>query len=160
VGESPPVAGDPRALAGAFALVVAAEGVARALGVGHLALLAAVPDWRGSSAVVGAMLAFGVGVGGTAACYARWTGVEVRFGPPAPRALAGPVAGALLAGAVASAARVGAPSPSLPVLLNVAVGPALAGVVAVGLAAVAYERTRTVPAPVVVLAAFRVVAAV
>ncbi|MEF8891745.1 MAG: hypothetical protein V5A31_10565, partial [Haloferacaceae archaeon] len=43
---------------------------------------------------------------------------------------------------------------------GVAPVPALAGLVAVGLAAVAYERTRRVPAAVVVLAAFRVVVAV
>lgn len=148
MGESPLVAGDSRGVAGAFALVVAAEGAAQALGVVYPSLLAALPDWRGSSLVVGSLLAFGVGVGGTSALYARWTSVEVRFGRPDPRALVGPGLGAVLAGLVASAVRGGAPAPSLPVLLNVAVGPALVAAVGYGLLyAVVGERARTATTP-------------
>jgi hypothetical protein len=165
VSESLPVAGDSRALGGALALVVVAEGAAQALGVTYPLLIAAVPEWRGSSLVVGSLLAFGVGVGGTAACYARWTSVEMRFGPPDSRALVGPGVGALLAGAVVSVVRGGAPSPSLPVLLNVAVGPALVAAVGYGLLyAVVGERARaatdTARAPWVVALAGAVVVAV
>lgn len=164
--ESPLVAGDSRALAGAFTLVVVAEGVAQALGVVYPSLLAAVPDWRGSSLVVGSVLAFGVGVGGTSALYARWTRVDVRFGPPAAGALALPALGALLAGLVASLAHGnGAQTPALPVLLNVAVGPALVAAVGYGLLyAVVGERARAATdaerAPWVVALAGAVVVAV
>lgn len=126
--------GDARSLAGAFALVVVAECVAQALGVVYPSLLAAVPDWQGSSLVVGALLAFGVGVGGTSALYARWTHTEVGFGLPDPRAVAPAAVGAAAAGVVAGLARGGgAPTPSLPVLVNVAVGPALLAAVGYGL---------------------------
>jgi hypothetical protein len=166
VGESPLVAGDPRASAGAFALVVAAEGAAQALGVVYPSLLAAVPAWRGSSLVVGSLLAFGVGVGGTSALYARWTRVDVRFGPPAARPLVLPALGAFLAGvAAALAGGGGAPTPALPVVLNVAVGPALVAATGYGLLyAVVGERARAATdaerAPWVVALAGAVVVAV
>ena len=166
MGESRLVPGRPRTLAGAFALVVGAECVAQAVGVVYPALLAAVPDWQGSTLVLGSLLAFGVGVGGTAAWYARWAAVDLRFGAPTPRPLALPTLGALLAGVAASLARGGgAPAPSLPVLLNVAVGPALVAAVGYGLLyAVVGERARTATdaerAPWVVALAGAVVGAV
>lgn len=143
------VPGDPRSLAGAFALVVAAECAAQALGVVYPSLVAAVPDWQGSSLVVGAALAFGVGVGGTSALYARWTALDLRFGPPAPRVVAPAAVVAALAGVVAGLARGGgAPTPSLPVLLNVAVGPALVAAAGYGLLfATVGERARAATDP-------------
>jgi hypothetical protein len=136
--------GDARSLAGAFALVVVAECVAQALGVVYPSLLAAVPDWQGSSLVVGALLAFGVGVGGTSALYARWTHTEVGFGLPDPRAVAPAAVGAAAVGVVTGPARGGgAPISSLPVLMNVAIGPALLAAVGYGLLfAVVAERAR------------------
>ena len=141
--------GDARSLAGAFALVVVAECVAQALGVVYPSLLAAVPDWQGSSLVVGALLAFGVGVGGTSALYARWTHTEVGFSLPDPQAVAPAAVGAAAAGVVAGLARGGgAPTPSLPVLVNVAVGPALLAAVGYGLLfAVVAERARAATDP-------------
>ena len=141
--------GDARSLAGAFALVVVAECVAQALGVVYPSLLGAVPDWQGSSLVVGALLAFGVGVGGTSALYARWTHTEVGFSLPDPQAVAPAAVGAAAAGVVAGLARGGgAPTPSLPVLVNVAVGPALLAAVGYGLLfAVVAERARAATDP-------------
>ena len=148
MGEGPGP-GDACSLAGAFALVVVAECVAQALGVVYPSLLAAVPDWQGSSLVVGSLLAFGVGVGGTSALYVRWTHTEVQFGLPDPRAVAPAAVGAAAAGVVAGLARGGGtPTPSLPVLVNVVVGPALLAAVGYGLLfAVVAERARVAADP-------------
>jgi hypothetical protein len=159
-----------RSLAGAFALVVVAEAAARALGVVYPAVLAAAPDWTGSSLVVGSALSFGVGVGGTSALFARWTGVEVRFGPPAPRAVApfvvAPVAVVSLARVAGAETGLGpsVPARSLPLLLNAVVGPALVLAVGYGLLyAVVGERARAATptrAPAVTALAGAVVVAV